>query len=239
MKKIALFLLSCVCFNVHADYNLLDYTNCSALDLKHAQIGLSLKDISEDYIYRTQKYSFLSVPIAKGNENYCLIINDKNKVIVDAIPKMISNLCGGMWDKQEHTPVWIDDTAGSRGLVTYFHYNSSDVLKNINKNNKSEIKQQIAMLQCQLSFYTIDDVIELNDTAFYLYQLGYHQASLKILKKVIKLDPNRTVAYLNTADVYVALNNQRLAKQNYLIYANNMKKAGLTQQIPKRILKYL
>lgn len=239
MKKIAPFLLSSICNYVYANDSFLGYTNCSALDLNHAQVSLSLKDIPKDYIYRTQYYSFLSLPIAKGNENYCLIINDKNQVIVDAIPKMLSNTCGGMWDKKESTPVWVDDIAGGRGLVTYFHYNISNSLKNLNKNNISKIEQQITTLQCQLSSYNIDDVVELNDAAFYLNQLGHPKVSLEILKKVIQLDPNRTVAYLNLADAYLALKNQSQAQSNYLIYANKMKKSGLSDQIPKRIFKYL
>ncbi|NUG82697.1 tetratricopeptide repeat protein, partial [Acinetobacter bereziniae] len=126
----------------------------------------------------------------------------------------------GMWDKKEKTPVWVDDIAGGRGLVTYFHYNISNNLKNLNKNNISKIEQQITTLQCQLPFYNIDDVVELNDAAFYLNQLGHPKVSLEILKKVIQLDPNRTVAYLNLADAYLALKNKNQARSNYLIYAN-------------------
>jgi tetratricopeptide (TPR) repeat protein len=239
MKKIIFIVLSSSCFTAHADYNLQDYKNCSFLALDQAKSSLSVDKVPEDYLYKTQKYSFASLPITKNDENYCLIINDKKKVIVDAMPKMFSNICGGKWDKNENKPVWIDDIAGGRGLVTYFQYDISDIFKNIDKKNSSEIAQQIATIDCQHSSYTIDDVVELNDTAFYLYRLGYDKASLNLLKKVIQLDPNRIVAYLNLADVYLALKNQSQARAHYLIYANKMKKSGLSHQIPKRVLKFL
>ena len=48
MKKIAPFLLSSICTYVYANDSFLGYTNCSALDLDHAQVSLSLKDIPKD-----------------------------------------------------------------------------------------------------------------------------------------------------------------------------------------------
>jgi tetratricopeptide (TPR) repeat protein len=239
MKKFLLIFLSITCYTAHAEFNLSNYKNCSPIDIDDTKLDLSINTIPKENLYSTKKYRFISLPVANDSGNYCLIINDQNKVIVDAIPKMIENMCGGRWDKKKSEPVWIDDIAGGRGSVIYFYYNTTHALKNINRKDLSAIQGFITTIHCQLSTYTYGDVIELNDTAFYLYQLGYHEASLEILKKVIQLDPNRTVAYLNMADVYLALNNHRQAKQNYLIYANKMKNARLTQQIPKRILKYL
>lgn len=240
MKVQTLFIiLSSTLFIVNATPNTYKYKNCSSINISNINFGNLSKNSSPEDSYITKKYNFFSSPFSHGDEKYCLIINNKNKVIVDAIPTMVRDMCAGEWDKTKNTPVWMADIAGGRGAIDYFDYSTDQKLKKLKKLDKLGIQEVIESINCQFSTYTKDDVQELNDSAFYLYQLGYYSESLKILTYVIKLDSNRTVAYLNIADNYLALKNTDQAKKNYVIYAERMKKSGLLSKIPSRVKKYL
>lgn len=238
--KIFLFLiLSSTIFAVSAEPNILNYRNCSSINLKNADLTLALEDIPTEYSYSNKNYNFMTLPISSTDEKYCLIINNKNKVIIDAIPTMLQGMCGGKWDKKNEKPIWIADIGGGRGSLNYFNYYTADKLKKLKNSNSYEIKEIIESINCQLPTYTKIDVPELNDSAFYLYQLGFYKESLNILNHVIKLDSNRTVAYLNLADTYLALKNENQARKKYSIYYKKMEKSGLLNKIPNRIKKYL
>lgn len=237
--KILFILLSSVLFTANANSESLKYKNCSSINLSNTSVSSLSNVIPPEYLYSTKKYIFFTAPVVNEDERYCLIINKKNSVIVDAIPTMLRDMCGGKWDKTKDVPVWVVDVAGGRGAVDSFNYSTAQKLKKLKKLNKPEIKDIIDNINCQLSTYTKEDVQELNDSAFYLYQLGYYNESLKILNYVINLDSSRTVAYLNIADTYLALKNEDQAKKNYIIYAEKMKKLGLVSKIPNRIQKYL
>ena len=237
--KILFIILSSILFTANANTDSLKYKNCSSINISNINLDNLSRNSSRENSYITKKYNFFSAPISHEDEKYCLIINDKNKVIVDAIPTMVRDMCAGEWDRKKNTPVWMADIAGGRGSIDYFYYSADQKLKKLKKLDKSEIQEVIESINCQFSAYTKDDVQELNDSAFYLYQLGYYSESLKILTYVIKLDSNRTVVYLNIADNYLALKNIDQAKKNYVIYAERMKKAGLLHKIPSRVKKYL
>ncbi|EOR05542.1 hypothetical protein F896_02963 [Acinetobacter genomosp. 15BJ] len=223
----------------YADLEIQHYKNCTGSPLKALQADSTLFFLTID-AYKNNQYNYAAILDASETEmTQCLIVDKNREVILDTIPSMISNSCGGQWDKHSHTPVWMADIGGGKDGVNYFYYLASEQLKQLNKRDVSEIKQMIAGIDCQLSTYRKQDAAELNDSAFFLYQLGYDDASLKFLNHVIKLDPNRTVAYLNRADAYLALKNIGQARKNYMMYADQMKKLGLSNKVPLRIKKYL
>jgi len=80
---------------------------------------------------------------------------------------------------------------------------------------------------------TINDY---NNIAFYLQENKSYQESLSLLKEILKKDPNRVVAWLNTADTQWMLNNSYDAKNSYQKYITLMKtqKKDLNR-IPKRV----
>lgn len=239
MKRLLFLLFTSTIFSVNAGENFLHYKNCSPINLDNVKPTMTREDIPSEYLYSNKTYNFITLPITKDDERYCLIINNKNKVIIDAIPTALQGMCGGIWNQKSVNPIWVTDVAGGRGSVNNFNYNLAIELKKLNKSNKSEIDQIIENINCQLLTYTKSDILEINDVAFYLYQLGYYKDSLNILDHVIKLDPNRTVAYLNRADTYIALKNKVKAKKDYSNYYNQMNKLGLSNKIPKRVNDFL
>lgn len=58
----------------------------------------------------------------------------------------------------------------------------------------------------------------------------------QLLLFVIKKDPNRTVAYLNLADVLLNNDEKDGADKNYTIYEDLMKKEGKANKIPERVI---
>lgn len=239
MKNLLFLLFTSTIFSVNAGDLFLHYKNCSPISLDNVKPSMTREEIPSEYLYSNKTYNFMALPITNEDERYCLIINNKNKVIVDAIPTALRGMCGGIWNQKSVNPVWITDVAGGRGSVNNFNYNLALDLKKLNKLDKSEINKILEKINCQLFNYTKDDVLEINDVAFYLYQLGYYKDALRILDHVIELDPNRTVAYLNRADTYMALKNKVKAKKDYLTYYKKMNKLGLSNKIPKRVNDFL
>jgi len=237
--KLMVFSLCWVSSVVYADLEIQHYKNCTGSPLKALQADSTLFFLTID-AYKNNQYNYAAILDASETEMaQCLIVDQNRNVILDSIPSMISNSCSGQWDKQSHTPVWMADIGGGKDGVNYFYYLASQQLKQLNKRDVSEIKQIIAGMDCQLSTYRKQDAAELNDAAFFLYQLGYYDASLRLLNHVITLDPNRAVVYLNRADAYLALKNIGQARKNYVMYADQMKKLGLSNKVPLRIKKYL
>lgn len=222
----------------YAGFNLSDYKNCTGLSLESLRIK-NHSDFSVLDSYKENGYNYSVILNNVQNEKTeCFVINNR-KVILDIIPSIVRDSCSGQWDQSAKSPVWMSDIGGGKDGVNYFYYSSSNKLKKLSYNNNKEINEINENIRCQIDSYTKDDVRELNDSAYYLYKLGRFNDSLEILNKVIDLDPNRIVAYLNLADVYIALKNEGLAKENYLIYSKKMKKAGLSNKIQNRVLKFL
>ncbi|NIE95872.1 tetratricopeptide repeat protein [Acinetobacter sp. Tr-809] len=237
--KLIVFSLCLMSTTSYADLDIKNYKNCTGLPLvelnDHPNRVFSIIDS-----YQSDHFNYSTVLDRSNTEMVqCYVTSNDRKVILDTIPSMISDSCSGQWDKTSKSPVWMADIGGGKDGVNYFHYLSSEQLKQLNKSNVSEIKQIVEGIDCQLSSYKEQDVAELNDAAFFLYQLGYYDDSLRLLNHVIKLDPNRTVAYLNRADTYLVLKNVGKARKNYMMYADQMKKLGLSNKVPLRIKKYL
>lgn len=80
------------------------------------------------------------------------------------------------------------------------------------------------------------DIKNSNDIAYYLEEAKIYDEAIFILKSIIKKEPTRTVAYLNLADSYWAINKKDLAKENYKKYVELMKSQNKDlKKIPKQV----
>lgn len=238
MRKLTfIFFLYMVVNHSYANFDLIDFKNCSLLKVEQFKTDIPTDEIPNNYLFKSKKYSYAAVPVSYENETMCLIVDKKNKIIIDSIPIPTSGLCQGEWDNKQNYPIWRAYTQGGRGKSELFHYSTSHNLKDYKRSNKVEINDAIDSLSCQLPSLSNDSIEEINNSAFYLYKLGYYNESLFFFKNVLKRDPDRVVAYLNIADVYQALNQKEEARKNYNIYSLKMKKLGLTKKIPDRVSK--
>lgn len=238
IKFFLIFLVFLGCRSSYAELNLKNYKNCTGIPIeKNFKFNSNFTVFDS---YKRNEYDY-SIIIDKTNKKSteCLVINNNRKVIVDIIPSLVSRHCGGQWIQNKNIPVWASDIGGGKDGVEYISYSTDENLKRLNNEDYEEIQQIIDSINCQINLYTKKDIRELNDTAFFLYKMGRLNESLSILNKVIDLDPKRTVAYLNLGDVYMSLKKEELARKNYLIYSELMKKNGLENKIPVRIRKYL
>ena len=80
------------------------------------------------------------------------------------------------------------------------------------------------------------NIQKFNDIAYYFEQNGLYHSAILILKEVIKVKPNRIVAYINLGDAYWGLGDKTKAKESYTKYVDLMKKSNISGKIPKRIL---
>ena len=223
----------------HAGLNISTYKNCTGIPLKALNIKPDSNfSISDSYTKYGYDYSTI-LDISNKESVECLIVNNNRKVILDIVPSMVNDSCSGQWDPNSKSPIWMSDIGGGKDGVNYLNYLSSDRLRKLNHKDTVDLNEIIENINCQMSTYTKFDAKELNDSAYFLYKLNRLSDSLKILNKVIELDPNRTVAYLNLADVHLGLKNEVQARKNYLIYSSKMEKLGLSKKIPNRIKKYL
>ena len=83
------------------------------------------------------------------------------------------------------------------------------------------------------------NIQKFNDIAYYFEQNGLYHSAILILKEVIKVKPNRIVAYINLGDAYWRLGDKTKAKESYTKYVDLMKKSNISGKIPKRILTRL
>ena len=117
-------------------------------------------------------------------------------------------------------------------------YNSFFINSLFIKNNKNFDVDE-SRIDWYINRYNIDqkNVSIYNDIAFYLGEGHNYNSSLYILKKIIKIYPNRIVAYLNIADVYWEIGNKDHAKVYYQEYISRMDKIGKKSIIPKRVFQ--
>ncbi|WP_312050079.1 tetratricopeptide repeat protein [Acinetobacter courvalinii] len=110
------------------------------------------------------------------------------------------------------------------------HYDS----KSNNKPNGDAYYSLISNLECN---YVVDNIDLINDIGFYLQEKKYYIQAGNILKRVLMCKPERMVAYLNIADIYIAKGQKDLAIKNYEKYVELMKSKSLERKIPPRVLK--
>lgn len=76
----------------------------------------------------------------------------------------------------------------------------------------------------------------MNDKAYYLQGYLCHETAVYILNKILIIDPNRVVAWLNLADSQWALHRKPAAKKAYQQYLKLMKSQNKTlNKVPKRV----
>lgn len=85
-------------------------------------------------------------------------------------------------------------------------------------------------------FYYPEKVAWSNDLGFLFEQAGYYAEAAELLKHITQKHPDRTVAYLNLADAYWALDKKELARKAYGHYHEKMMSAGWETRIPQRVL---
>lgn len=79
------------------------------------------------------------------------------------------------------------------------------------------------------------NIIQYNDIAFYLQKGKSHKNAIQILNKVIALNPDRIISYLNLADSYTALKQNNEADQNYYHYLQQL--GSDKKEIPTKLKK--
>lgn len=82
----------------------------------------------------------------------------------------------------------------------------------------------------------IDDLVFYNNIAFILSQNKIFDEAIYLLNEIIKIEPNRVVAYLNIADCFWETNEKEKAVENYKFYIELMKKQ---KKDLKKIPKYV
>ena len=76
-----------------------------------------------------------------------------------------------------------------------------------------------------------------NNIAYYFQKAGANHEAIYLLEKILKKDPNRTVAYYNIGDAYWEVGDRKKAKQAYITYIKQMKAKGKEKRIPRTLLK--
>jgi hypothetical protein len=83
---------------------------------------------------------------------------------------------------------------------------------------------------------THEDIVKANDIAFMISEAGDFNRAIIMLNKVLTVDSNRVVAYLNLADSYWGIGDKSNAAINYYKYVELMK---VQQKDLKRIPSYV
>lgn len=82
-----------------------------------------------------------------------------------------------------------------------------------------------------------NNIDQYNDLGFFLEQGEKYAEAVNVLEEVVKVAPERTVAYINLGDAYWGLKNKENATGSYREYIKFMKKNGKENKIPKRVLE--
>jgi tetratricopeptide (TPR) repeat protein len=120
------------------------------------------------------------------------------------------------------------------------HINYYKLIENAyKKNNRNDVKLFTdPFVITKESVFDILNEEQLNNIGYYAFKMSAYDNARNILEKVIKNFPNRTVAYLNLADTYYALNLINQAKENYQIYISKMNEHDKeSSKIPKRVFE--
>lgn len=222
-----------------ADADIGNYKNCTGLSDDSLDISLKSSFSEIDYYkYGGNYYSVLLRTNVKDLTE-CIVVNNTRKIILDVLPSIVEHSCSGQWDDKSTKPIWVSDIGGGKDGVEHIYYSSSDRLKQLDITNKNDAKEIYENIECQLDTYVNFDALELNDSAYYLYKMGLYRESIVILNRVIKIDPKRTVAYLNLGDAYLALHNHEISTKYYSIYYNQMKSKKMLNKVPIRVVKNL
>jgi len=83
------------------------------------------------------------------------------------------------------------------------------------------------------SFPPSQYIAAVNNYAFYMQRQGKHAEVIPVFEKIIELDPNRTVAYLNLADSLWATGDKKEASKRYCQYVSQCEKMRF-DRVPDR-----
>ncbi len=222
------------------------YRNCSGEeDLSLSEMS-NPKKIETTAVFNKNGYHFETIlynyKAKLGSEwvsgSSCTTV-DQNRKIILGVSNGSSTYCGGNWNKTLNHPTWKiwgdDSNAGQQEFIPSFMLKSD--INSKQKKLDNEIDSIYSNLKCMYQPYAKADIEEINNTAFFLGQLGQPKKAIELLSEVIKLDPNRAVAYFNIADSYMSLGQKDSAIQNYKKYIQLMKTKGLETKIPQRVLE--
>jgi tetratricopeptide (TPR) repeat protein len=124
--------------------------------------------------------------------------------------------------------------------LTAAHAKALTLYKNARKSEAAAVVVQFLKTNTIAEMVlTLESIGKYNDIGFFLEQGGEYTEAILVLKKVVELFPERTVAHLNIADAYKGLNQIDSAIAHYSKYSDLMKKDGKESKIPKRVLGFL
>lgn len=198
-------------------FNFKNYSDCVGLQ-KNTKTLFGINDLSENLRFNKGSNNYYALPIFDEDENYCILINEDKKKIIDQYPSMWNDSCLGEWDEKALYPTWIiTNNGGKQDKISIL---ISDDLKNRRKLPQQEMKEILERFKCIYTPYRKEDIVEINNVAFYLGKLGYDNEAIDLLNSVLKLDSNRPVAYLNLYESYKRLGIEKKAKINLIRYRN-------------------
>jgi tetratricopeptide (TPR) repeat protein len=243
--KMSIIVCALVCQFVNAEsHDYRKFKNCSGADEVTISEMDNPKNIETTIVFNKNDYRFetivyhYKVRLGKNlvTDSTCTTV-DQNRKIILAVSKGSSTYCGGDWDQALNHPAWKvwgdDSNDGRQEFIPSFILEK--VIASTQKQTVSEIDSFYSNFNCMYQPYNKADIEEVNNTAFYLSQLGQPQKAIELLNEVIKLDPNRAVAYFNIADSYIGIGQKYLAIKNYKKYVQLMKANKLDKKIPKRV----
>jgi hypothetical protein len=124
--------------------------------------------------------------------------------------------------------------------LTAAHTKALTLYKNARKSEAAAVVVQFLKTNTIAEMVlTSESIGKYNDIGLFLEQGGEYTEGILVLKKVVELFPERTVAHLNIADAYKGINQIDSAKAHFSIYSDLMKKDGKESKIPKRVLEFL
>ena len=90
-----------------------------------------------------------------------------------------------------------------------------------------EGRYQEAVYKFQSACFDNDTALYANNYGFALYMAGQYESAVYLLQKAIRLDPKRSVAYLNLGDAYAKLNRPNLKSIELQQTRNHTRKFGV------------
>ena len=82
-------------------------------------------------------------------------------------------------------------------------------------------------------------VVAYNNIAYYLNSSGQHVQAYKLLDEILDKYPKRAIAYLNSADAFLAVDREKDALSRYRKYIELMKKQGKESIIVARVVEFV
>ena len=112
----------------------------------------------------------------------------------------------------------------------------SNISKNYKNNNcKKDYNINLIAENIKILSITKENLAFFNDIGYYIQLCGDNYTAVYLLNEVLRKYPNRVVTYLNLADAYWELENDKKAKILYNKYISMMRQKGKENKIPKQV----